>query len=169
MANIFETARAEHQYNKFVSGIASLAGLVDTLSGPGPFTIFVPSDAAFDRLSSVQQANLVADPEKLARVLKYHIVPGYYNADDLLDRLFLKTLQGQRLRVWSDVSEVPLGVEEIDTPGDALSYIARNTVTTSVRESITINGAHVIQANIMADNGIMHVIDKVLVPAFTLL
>jgi hypothetical protein len=45
MANIFETARAEHQYNKFVSGIASLASLVDTLSGPGPFTIFVPSDA----------------------------------------------------------------------------------------------------------------------------
>ena len=92
MANIFETARAEHQYNKFVSGIESLAGLVDTLSGPGPFTIFVPSDAAFDRLSSDQQANLFADPEKLARVLKYHIVPGYYNADDLLDHLFLKTL-----------------------------------------------------------------------------
>ena len=94
MANIFETARAEHQYNKFVSGIESLAGLVDTLSGPGPFTIFVPSDAAFDRLSSDQQANLFADPEKLARVLKYHIVPGYYTADDLLDRLFLKTLGG---------------------------------------------------------------------------
>ena len=167
MANIFETARAEHQYNKFVSGIESLAGLVDTLSGPGPFTIFVPSDAAFDRLSSDQQANLIADPEKLARVLKYHIVPGYYNADDLLDRLFLKTLQGQRLRVWSDVSEVRLGVEEIDTPSDALSYITRNTVTTAVRESITINGAHVIRANIMADNGIMHVIDEVLIPAFT--
>ena len=169
MANILETARAERSYNRYVKGIESVAGLVETLSGPGPFTIFVPSDAAFDRLSSDQQANLYADPEKLARVLKYHIVPGYYNADDLLDRLFLKTLQGQRLRVWSDVSEVPLGVEEIDTPSDALSYIARNTVTTSVRESITINGTHVIQANIMADNGIMHVIDKVLVPAFTLL
>ena len=63
MANIFETARAEHQYNKFVSGIESLAGLVDTLGGPGPFTIFVPSDAAFDRLSSDQQTNLFADPE----------------------------------------------------------------------------------------------------------
>ena len=60
---------------------------------------------------------------------------------------------------------VPLGEEETDTPNDALSYIARNTVTTAVRESITINGAHVIRANIMADNGIMHVIDKVLVPA----
>jgi len=50
MANIFETARAEHQYNKFVSGIESLAGLVDTLSGPGPFTIFVPSDACIGYL-----------------------------------------------------------------------------------------------------------------------
>ena len=169
MANIFETARAEHQYNKFVSGIASLASLVDTLSGPGPFTIFVPTDAPFDRLSSDQQANLIADPEKLARVLKYHIVPGYYTADDLLDRLFLKTLEGQRLRVWSDVSEVPLGEEEIATGGDALNYIASDTVTTSVRESIKINGGHVLQANVIADNGIMHVIDKVLIPQFTML
>jgi uncharacterized surface protein with fasciclin (FAS1) repeats len=102
-------------------------------------------------------------------VLKYHIVQGYYTADDLLDRLFLKTLEGQRLRVWSDISMVPLGEEEIDTPSDALSYVAKDTVTTSVRESITINGGHVTQANIMADNGIMHVIDKVLVPAFTML
>ncbi len=169
MANVFEKARAERTYNKFVSGIESLAGLVDTLSGPGPFTIFVPNDVAFDRLSSDQQANLFADSEKLAKVLKYHIVPGYYNADDLLDRLFLKTLGGPRLRVWSDVSMVPLGEQEIDTPNDALSYISRDTVTVSVRESITINGAHVTQANIMADNGILHVIDKVLVPPFTML
>ena len=169
MANILETARAEHQYYKFVRGIESLTGLVDTLSGPGPFTIFVPSDAAFDRLSSDQQANLFADPEKLAKVLKYHIVPGYYNANDLLDRLFLKTLEGPRLRVWSDISMFPLGAEEIDIPTNALGYIARNTVTPEVRQSITINGAHVTRANIMADNGIMHVIDKVLVPAFTML
>ncbi len=167
MTNIIETARDEHQYNKFVRGIESLAGLVDTLNGPGPFTIFVPNDPAFDRLSSDQQANLLADPEKLARVLKYHIVPEYYNADDLLDRLFLKTLEGQRLRVWSDISMVPVGEEETNTLTDAMNYIVTNTVTTSIQESITINGAHVIRANIMADNGILHVIDKVLVPAFT--
>src|SRR6266700_5050299 len=104
MANIFETARAEHAYNKYVNGLESVAGLVETLSGPGPFTIFISTDAAFDRLSDDQQADLLEDPGKLARVLKYHIVPGYYTADDLLDRLFLKTLEGQRLRVWSDVS-----------------------------------------------------------------
>jgi len=169
MANIIEKARAEHAYNKYVKGLESVAGLVDTLSGPGPFTIFIPTDAAFDSMSDDQQANLFADPGKLAKVLKYHIVPGYYTADDLLDRLFLKTLEGQRLRVWSDISETPLGEEEIATYGDALSYISSDTVTTAVRESIKINGGHVVQANVIADNGIMHVIDKVLIPQFTML
>jgi uncharacterized surface protein with fasciclin (FAS1) repeats len=169
MANIFETARAKHAYNRYVKGLESMAELVETLSGPGPFTIFIPTDAAFDRLSDDQQTDLFTDPVKLARVLKYHIVPGYYSADDLLDRLFLKTLEGQRLRVWSDVSEVPLGEEEIDSAGDALSYVSTETVTTSIRESIKINGGHVLEANVIADNGILHVIDKVLIPQFTML
>ncbi len=169
MANIFETARAERAYNKFVKGLESMAALVETLSGPGPFTLFIPTDAAFDQLSNDQQANLFADPGKLAKVLKYHIVPGYFTADDLLDRLFLKTLEGQRLRVWSDISEIPLGEEEIATGSDALNYISSDTVTTAVRESIKINGGHVLQANVIADNGIMHVIDKVLIPQFTML
>jgi uncharacterized surface protein with fasciclin (FAS1) repeats len=169
MANIIEKARAEHAYNKYVKGLESVAGLVDTLSGPGPFTIFVPTDAAFDSMSDDQEATLFADPGKLAKVLKYHIVPGYYTADDLLDRLFLKTLEGQRLRVWSDIAEVPLGEEEIDTDGDALSYISTDTVTTSIRESIKINGGHVVEANVIADNGILHVIDRVLIPPFTML
>ena len=167
MANILETVRDEHQYYKFIKGVESLAGLVDTLSGPGPFTIFIPSDAAFDRLSSEQQATLIADPEKLARVLKYHIVQGFYTTDELLDRLFLKTLGWERLRVWSDISMVPLDVIETDMPKDALNYITRSTITTKVRESITINGAHVIRANIIAENGIAHVIDNVLIPSFT--
>ena len=166
MANIFETARAKHAYNKYVKGLESVEGLIETLSGPGPFTIFVPTDAAFDLLSGDRQANLFADPGKLAKVVKYHIVPGYFTADDLLDRLFLKTLEGQRLRVWSDVSEVPLGEEDTDIDGDALNYISSETVTTSIRESITINGADVLEANAIADNGILHVIDKVLVPPF---
>jgi uncharacterized surface protein with fasciclin (FAS1) repeats len=169
MANVFETVRADREYTKYVKGVESLGGLVETLRGPGPFTLFVPTDAAFDRLTYDQQANLFADPEKLSRVLKYHIVPGYYTANDLLDRLFLKTLEGPRLRVWSDISEVPLGEREIDTYKDALNYIATDMVTTTVQTSITINGAHVTQANVKADNGIMHVIDKVLIPPFTML
>ncbi len=169
MANVFEAARERHAYNKFIRGLESAAGLIEILSGPGPFTIFVPTDAAFDRLSGDQQADLFADPEKLVRVTRYHISPGYFTADDLLDRLFLKTLEGPRLRVWSDISEVPLGEEEKTIAGDALNYVYRDTITTAVRESISINGGHVLEANIMADNGILHVIDKVLVPPFTML
>lgn len=167
MANIFETARARHAYEKYIRGLESVEGLIETLSGPGPYTIFIPTDAAFDRLSGEQQAYLFADPGKLAKVVKYHIVPGYLTADDLLDRVFLKTLEGPQLNVWSDILVTPLGAEEEDIDQDALSYIAKETVTTRVRESIKINRAHVIEANISADNGILHVIDKVLVPPFT--
>ncbi len=86
MANIFETARAERRANKFSRGLDSAAGLAQTLSGPGPFTIFVPTDAAFDQLSADQQANLLDDPGKLTKLLQYHIVPGLYKADDMLDQ-----------------------------------------------------------------------------------
>src|SRR3989442_966136 len=113
MANIFETARAERSYEKYVRGLESVAGLVETLSGPGPFTIFIPTDAAFDRLSDDQQANLFADPGKLAKVLKYHIVAGHYTAADLLARLLLQTLEGQRLTMWSDLSAGPCRVAAI--------------------------------------------------------
>ena len=167
MANVFETARAKHAYNKYIRGLESVEGLMAALSGPGPFTVFIPTDAAFDRLSGDKQANLFADPGKLAKVVKYHIVPGYFTADDLLDRVFLKTLEGPRLNVWSDISLTPLGDEEMNIDQDALSYIAKETVTTEVRQSIKINGAHVVEANLVADNGILHVIDKVLVPPFT--
>lgn len=167
MANIFETARARHAYQKYVRGLESVEGLIEALSGPGPYTVFIPTDAAFDRLSGDQQDNLFADPGKLAKVVKYHVVPGYFTADDLLDRAFLKTLEGPRLSVWSDILVTPLGEEETDIDQDAMSYITKETVTTQVRESIKINRAHVIEANVIADNGILHVIDKVLVPPFT--
>ncbi len=169
MTNIFERAQAERKLNQFVKGVQSVVGLVETLSGPGPFTIFVPTDEAFDRLSASQDSHLLDDPDKLARVMKYHVVPGLYTADDMLDHIFLKTLDGPRLRVWADIYETPLGEEEVDTGGDALNYIARDTVTTAVRESIKINGAHVLQADVRADNGIIHIIDKVLIPPFAFL
>jgi uncharacterized surface protein with fasciclin (FAS1) repeats len=70
MANILETARARHTYNKYVKGLESAEGLVAATSGPGPFIVFIPTDAAFDRLTGDQQANLFADPGKLAKVVK---------------------------------------------------------------------------------------------------
>ena len=71
--------------------------------------------------------------------------------------------------MWADIYEAPLDEVEVDTNRDALNYIARDTVTTAVRESIKINGGHVLEANVMADNGIIHVIDKVLILPFTIL
>src|SRR5439155_26346972 len=85
MANIFETARAEHAYNKYVNGLESVAGLVVTLSGPGPFTIFIPTDSAFERLFDDQQDELIVAPGILDMVIKYHIVQGCYSAHVLLD------------------------------------------------------------------------------------
>jgi len=87
----------------------------------------------------------------------------------MLDHIFLKTLEGQRLRVWADIYDTPLGEEEITTGSDAYGYIVQDTVTTATQESIEINGAHVIVANVSADNGVMHIIDKVLVPQFMML
>ena len=167
MANIFETVLAECEYSRYIMGVESITGLTEILSWPGMFTLFVPTDTAFDSLPDDQRVYLFAHPKKLSKVLRYHIVPGYYTANDLLDRLCLKTLEGQPLRVWSSISEVPLGERDIATYKDALNYITSNTVTTAVRESIKINGAHVIRANVQADNGILHVLDKVLLPPFT--
>jgi uncharacterized surface protein with fasciclin (FAS1) repeats len=71
--------------------------------------------------------------------------------------------------IHTDDSGVPLGEREIDTYRDALNYVSSDTLTTAVRESIKINGGHVIRANVNADNGIIHVLDKVLIPQFTML
>ena len=169
MANILETVRAEGECSRYIMGVESITGLTEILSWPGMFTLFVPTDSAFDSLPDDQRVYLFAHPKKLSKVLRYHIVSGHFTVDDLLDRLFLKTLEGQPLRVWSSISEVPLGEKDIATYKDALTYISTKTVTTEVRQSIKINGAHIIRANINADNGIVHVIDKVLIPPFTVL
>jgi uncharacterized surface protein with fasciclin (FAS1) repeats len=167
MTNIFETVRADRSNNKFLQGIESVTGLLETLSGPGPFTVFMPTDIAFNSLTNEEQTDLFGDPEKLTRVITYHIMPGYYTVDDLLDYLFLKTMEGQRIRVWSRMWEALLVEEAIDPTDKALSYISTGAVNASIQESMTINGGHVLQANVMADNGILHIIDKVLVPPFT--
>ena len=166
MANVFGIARAERACTWYFDRLTTVSRLVAILSGPGPFTLFVPIDAAFDRLSADQQATLSTDSGKLTSMLMYHIVPGYYTTDDLLDRLFLKTLEGQRLRVGSDVSTVDLGEEAVDASPDARSYLATDTVTSVLRASITINRGQVLLADMSADNGIMHLIDKVLIPPF---
>ncbi len=115
------------------------AGLVDTLSGPGPFTVFAPTDAAFaDALKTlgITKEQLLADPAKLKAILTYHVVPGEVMAADVL------TMDGQ------DVATV-----------------AGPTVKVKINGStVMINNATVTTADIKASNGVIHVIDKVLLP-----
>ena len=170
MADIYDTSLVGRDPGTYLKGLTSVPELYETLRNAKDFTIFAPTEAAFTSLPEDQLERLFADLDKLAKVLKYHIVPRYYDADQLLDCLFLKTLEGQRLRVWSKISTTPLGEKDLDdSDSDALHYISHDTVNAAVRESITINGAKILQANLVTDNGILHRIDKVLVPPFTLL
>lgn len=110
------------------------ADLVDTLKGEGPFTVFAPTDAAFDALPEGTLDDLLADPEALASVLTYHVVEGEVLAADLTDGQEVETVNGDTLTVSID--------------GD----------------TVKINDATVTTADIQTSNGVIHVIDTVLVP-----
>ncbi len=133
MANIVDTATSAKQLTTFVAALQKTT-FVDTLKGPGPFTVFAPTDDAFDNLPEGSVNRLLADPAKLTAILAYHIVPGRFttaNAARLSSAV--TTLEGSDLRVAS-------------TP------------------SITLNGAHIVQPDLLADNGVLHAIDQVLIP-----
>ena len=99
--------------------------------------------------------------------MKYHFEMGMYRSADLLDMLFLKTMEGQRLVVRSSAVQEARH-EQLENASYAHSYVVKDTVTTALLESLKVNGAHIIRANGRADNGIVHIIDKVLMPRFTL-
>jgi uncharacterized surface protein with fasciclin (FAS1) repeats len=112
------------------------AGLVDVLRGEGPFTVFAPTDEAFAKLPPEVLQALLADPERLAAVLTYHVVPGRVMAADVVrsGQLDAATVQGERLRI-----------------------VVRNG-------KVYVDGATVIAADIAASNGVIHVIDTVVLP-----
>lgn len=111
-----------------------VAGLIDTLKGPGPFTVFAPTDEAFAKVPKADLDALLADKAKLTAVLTYHVVAGKVLAADVATMKTAKSLQGQDLA--------------IDT-----------------KDGVKIGNAKVVKADIMADNGVIHVIDTVLMPA----
>jgi uncharacterized surface protein with fasciclin (FAS1) repeats len=120
---------------KTLATAVGAAGLVNTLQGTGPFTVFAPTDAAF---SAIQKDvdNLLKTENKatLAKVLTYHVVSGKHMAAELKDGAELTTVQGEKLRV-------------------------------SVKDkNVMIGGAHVTTADVSASNGVVHLIDKVLMP-----
>ncbi|MFN3219277.1 MAG: fasciclin domain-containing protein [Acidimicrobiales bacterium] len=136
-ADIVDTAVASGEFPTLVAALQA-ADLVDTLKGEGPFTVFAPTEEAFaDALEAlgVTAEELLADPN-LASILTYHVVPGNVPAADVVG------LDGQ----------------EVETVNGA-------TVTIGVDgETVTVNDATVVQTDILASNGVIHVIDTVLLP-----
>ncbi|MDH7454365.1 fasciclin domain-containing protein [Luteimonas composti] len=134
-SDIVDTAVAAGQFNTLAAALKA-AGLVDTLKGDGPFTVFAPTDAAFAALPAGTVDNLLKpeNRDQLVAVLTYHVVPGRHPAAKVA------------------------GMDEATTVNGAGLDIA------ATGGAVTVQGARVLQADVNASNGVIHVIDKVLVP-----
>ena len=133
--DIVDTAVAAGDFKTLVTAVTS-AGLVDTLKGTGPYTVFAPTDAAFDAVPKKTLAALLADPNvALKDVLTYHVVAGKVMSSDLTDGQVITTVNGAPL-----------------------------TVTIKSDGTVMVGDATVVTADIETSNGVIHVIDTVLVP-----
>ena len=133
--NIVENAMASSDHTTLVAAVKQ-AGLVETLSGTGPFTVFAPTNAAFAQIPAATLDGLMKPEMKadLTKILTFHVVAGAFKAADLTDGQELTTVQGQKLKV-------------------------------SVKDGkVKINGANVTIADAISSNGVTHVIDGVLMP-----
>jgi uncharacterized surface protein with fasciclin (FAS1) repeats len=137
MADIVDTAVAAGTFKTLVAAVTA-AKLVDTLKSKGPFTVFAPTDEAFAKLPKGTVEGLLKDIPKLTAVLTYHVVAGKVMAADVVKLKSAKTVQGQEVKV------------------DASKW--------HMHKNVKINDAEVIKADIVTDNGVIHVIDKVLLP-----
>ena len=133
--DIVDTAAGAGSFETLLAA-ATAAGLVDTLKGDGPFTVFAPTDAAFAALpeGTVEDLLKPENKDQLIAVLTYHVVPGKVMSSDLSDDMTASTVQG----------------------GD---------VTIDLDSGVMVNDATVVSADIEASNGVIHVIDKVILPA----
>ena len=145
--NIVENAANSKDHTTLVAAVKA-AGLADTLSGKGPFTVFAPTNAAFEKLPAGTVDTLLK-PEnkaKLTGILTYHVVPGTYTSADLEAKLKkhkeieLKTVNGEKLEVQKDKQ----GRLYVEDAKEGKSYIS--------------------QADVMQSNGVIHVVDSVLMP-----
>jgi len=137
MGGICDTAVAAGKF-KTLFAATQAAGLVETLNTEGPFTVFAPTDEAFANLPPGTVEGLLKDIPKLTAILKYHVVEGAVPASDVIQHKNITTLHGQDLKV------------------DAAKW--------HLHKSVKINDANIITADVKADNGLIHIIDKVLLP-----
>jgi uncharacterized surface protein with fasciclin (FAS1) repeats len=137
MADIVDTAVAAGNFKTLVTAVKA-ADLVDTLKSKGPFTVFAPTDDDFAKLPKGTVEGLLKDIPKLKAVLTYHVVPGKVMAADVVKLKTAKTVQGQDVKI------------------DASKW--------HLHKNVKINDANVVKADIVTDNGVIHVIDKVILP-----
>merc|ERR1711937_1023944 len=140
LPNIVETAQSIDDFSTLVAAVVA-ADLVDTLSSPGPFTVFAPLNSAFAELGEETISTLLANPDQLGSILTYHVVSGEAPSSSLSDGQQIETVNGAKVTV------------HISTDGSV-------SVTTN-DGMIT---ANVVTADVKALNGVIHVIDKVLIP-----
>jgi uncharacterized surface protein with fasciclin (FAS1) repeats len=119
---------------KTLASLLRKAGLAGTLEGKGPFTVFAPTDAAFAKVPKATLASLAKNKAKLRAVLLYHVVKGKVTAAQAMKLTSARTLEGKSLRIHVSGGKVVVG------------------------------GATVVAANVIASNGVIHAIDKVLIP-----
>lgn len=135
-ADIVDTAVASGSFKTLVAAVQA-AGLVDTLKGAGPFTVFAPTDEAFAKLPAGTVEDLLKpeNKDKLVAILTYHVVPGKVLAADIAGKeTMAKTAQGSEAKIVADGA------------------------------GVMIDGAKVVTADVAADNGVIHVIDAVIMP-----
>ena len=133
LADIVDTAVSAGSFTTLVAAVKA-AGLVDTLKGPGPFTVFAPTDEAFAKLPAGTVDSLLKDIPKLKKILTYHVVSGKVMAADAAKLKSAKTVEGSEIKI--DASN-----------------------------GVKINDSTVTTADVAADNGVIHIIDSVLLPA----
>ncbi|CAN5157518.1 hypothetical protein BH09PAT1_BH09PAT1_2270 [soil metagenome] len=130
---IVQVAQEAGNFKTLVAAIKA-AGLVDTLSGTGPFTVFAPTDEAFAKLPAGTVESLLKDKEKLVKILTYHVVAGKVMAKDVVNLTSAKTVEGGELTIKVDAGKV------------------------------MVDNANVVTTDIEASNGVIHVVDSVLMP-----
>jgi uncharacterized surface protein with fasciclin (FAS1) repeats len=132
---IAEIAAESGDFNTLVAALDA-ADLVETLNGPGPFTVFAPTDSAFAKLPAGTVEGLLADTAQLTSVLTYHVVPGKVMASDIVEAN---------------------GAQPATVNGQKVDVVVRDGM-------VYVNGARVVTADIVASNGVIHVVDAVLLP-----
>jgi uncharacterized surface protein with fasciclin (FAS1) repeats len=131
--DIVDTAVAAGSFNTLATALKA-AGLIETLKGKGPFTVFAPTDDAFKKLPAGTLEKLLADKAQLTKVLTYHVVAGKVMAADVVKLKEAKTVEGSMVKI------------------------------TVANGAVKVNDANVVKTDIGASNGVIHVIDSVILP-----